>query len=280
MIKFKLYFDKDKETQWLNEMSQKGWAMTGFFAGFYRFEPCEKGKYSYQIDFGNEFFSVSDDYREFMSDSDIEIIQSWGFWVFLRKLSSEGEFQLYTDVDSQIEHYKKIRNMFKAVTVIELICLFIELFSASMTNSPLLWSFVFLILAIIIAFFNITNRTNDIIHELTERKTGIEEPRSRSISIFLILGLLLNSCVLMIKDSIPSYIVCPLQLIVIVLMLVGVYQTARKRRSLITSLSPCALPHATFPDLLLAFQVVSCHQIHEGAGVSSCLKPSAQYPEM
>ena len=230
MIKFKLYFDKDKETQWLNEMSQKGWAMTGFFAGFYRFEPCEKGKYTYQIDFGNEFFSVSDDYREFMSDSDIEIIQSWGFWVFLRKLSSEGEFQLYTDVDSQIEHYKKIRNMFKAVTVIELICLFIELFSASMTNSPLLWSFVFLILAIIIAFFNITNRTNDIIHELTERKTGIEEPRSRSISIFLIIGLLLNSCVLMMKDSIPSYIVCPLQLIVIVLMLVGVYQTARRRR--------------------------------------------------
>ena len=230
MIKFKLYFDKDKETQWLNEMSQKGWAMTGFFAGFYRFEPCEKGKYTYQIDFGNEFFSVSNDYREFMSDSDIEIIQSWGFWVFLRKLSSEGEFQLYTDVDSQIEHYKKIRNMFKAVTVIELICLFIELFSASMTNSPLLWSFVFLILAIIIAFFNITNRTNDIIHELTERKTGIEEPRSRSISIFLIIGLLLNSCVLMMKDSIPSYIVCPLQLIVIVLMLVGVYQTARKRR--------------------------------------------------
>ena len=230
MIKFKLYFDKDKETQWLNEMSQKGWAMTGFFAGFYRFEPCEKGKYTYQIDFGNEFFSVSDDYREFMSDSDIEIIQSWGFWVFLRKLSSEGEFQLYTDVDSQIEHYKKIRNMFKAVTVIELICLFIELFSASMTNSPLLWSFVFLILAIIIAFFNITNRTNDIIHELTERKTGIEEPRSRSISIFLIIGLLLNSCVLMMKDSIPSYIVCPLQLIVIALMLVGVYQTARKRK--------------------------------------------------
>ena len=230
MIRFKLYFDKDKETKWLNDMADQGWAMNGFFAGFYRFEPCEKGKYTYQIDFGNEFFSVSNDYREFMSDSDIEIIQSWGFWVFLRKLSSEGEFQLYTDVDSQIEHYKKIRNMFKAVTVIELICLFIELFSASMTKSPLLWSFVFLILAIIIAFVNITFRTNDIIHELTERKTGIEEPRSKSISIFLIIGLLLNSCVLMMKDSIPSYIVCPLQLIVIVLMLVGVYQTARKRR--------------------------------------------------
>ena len=92
MIRFKLYFDKDKETRWLNDMADQGWAMNGFFAGFYRFEPCEKGKYTYQIDFGNEFFSVSDDYREFMSDSDIEIIQSWGFWVFLRMLSSEGDF--------------------------------------------------------------------------------------------------------------------------------------------------------------------------------------------
>ena len=63
MIKFKLYFDKDKETAWLNEMSSNGWSMNGFFAGFYRFEPCEKGKYTYQIDFGNKLFSVSDDYK-------------------------------------------------------------------------------------------------------------------------------------------------------------------------------------------------------------------------
>lgn len=41
MIRFRLYFDKDKETAWLNEMSGCGWAMNGFFAGFYRFEKCE-----------------------------------------------------------------------------------------------------------------------------------------------------------------------------------------------------------------------------------------------
>ena len=56
MIKFKLCFDKDKETQWLNEMANLWWAMTSFFVGFYKFERCEKGKYSYQIDFGNKFF--------------------------------------------------------------------------------------------------------------------------------------------------------------------------------------------------------------------------------
>ena len=107
MIKFKLYFDKDKETAWLNEMSSNGWSMNGFFAGFYRFEPCEKGKYTYQIDFGNKLFSVSDDYKEFMAEADIEIVQTWGFWVFLRKLTAKGDFELYTDVDSQIDHYKK-----------------------------------------------------------------------------------------------------------------------------------------------------------------------------
>ena len=33
MIKFKLYLDKDAETNWLNEMSEKGWASLIFFRG-------------------------------------------------------------------------------------------------------------------------------------------------------------------------------------------------------------------------------------------------------
>lgn len=54
MIKFRLYYDKDKETEWLNGLANEGWAMKGFFAGFYSFEPCEKGEYTYQIDFSNK----------------------------------------------------------------------------------------------------------------------------------------------------------------------------------------------------------------------------------
>ena len=34
MIRFRLYFDKDAETKWLNEMAEQGWAMKSFFAGF------------------------------------------------------------------------------------------------------------------------------------------------------------------------------------------------------------------------------------------------------
>ena len=50
MKKFKLYFDKEKEETWLNEMCGKGLAMTKFFLGVYTFAPCEPGAYIYQID--------------------------------------------------------------------------------------------------------------------------------------------------------------------------------------------------------------------------------------
>lgn len=29
MLKFRMLFDKDAETEWLNSMAQNGWAMTG-----------------------------------------------------------------------------------------------------------------------------------------------------------------------------------------------------------------------------------------------------------
>ena len=100
MIQFRLYFDKDAETQWLNHMSAQGWAMKRFFAGFYSFEKSGKGEYTYQVDFGDRMFKVSDAYREFMQDTGIEIVQTWGYWVILRRKASDGKFELYTDVDS------------------------------------------------------------------------------------------------------------------------------------------------------------------------------------
>ena len=72
MIRFRLYYDKDKETEWLNDMVSEGWAMKGFFCGFYKFEKCEKGEYIYQIDFGDTLYSVSDEYRELMNDLGVE----------------------------------------------------------------------------------------------------------------------------------------------------------------------------------------------------------------
>lgn len=38
MKKFRLYLDKDKETEWLNQLAKEGYALKKFFAGVYTFE--------------------------------------------------------------------------------------------------------------------------------------------------------------------------------------------------------------------------------------------------
>ncbi len=231
MIKFRLYYDKDAETEWLNQMSAEGWAMKRFFAGFYRFEACEKGEYLYQVDFGEKFFSISDDYREFMQDTGAEIIQSWGYWILLRKPASEGKFELYTDVDSSIEHYRKIRRMFKIATILELICLIIELF-AGVSGNHIGYAFSCKIVVILLAMVNAVYKTNRIIAGLQERRGETAHAKeNRHVSPVLISGLLLNSCALAIGESVSSSVKYTVQIIAIVFMLTGVYFTGKSFRN-------------------------------------------------
>ena len=66
MLKFKLYYDKDAEEDWLKEMCLNGWAFKKFFLGFYTFEKCEPGEYNYQIDLLDSWSGEKDDYAAFM----------------------------------------------------------------------------------------------------------------------------------------------------------------------------------------------------------------------
>lgn len=229
MMKFRFFYDKDAETEWLNQMAADGYAMTVFFAGFYKFETCRPGEYVYQIDFGNSFFKINKDYREFMQDTGVEVLQAWGPWVFLRKPASEGRFELYTDVDSGIEHYSKIRKMFKILTIIELICFFMELFAALEGNT---WAYVclFLIGALLIVFVNTVFKINQVIAGLQERKG--EQPSvntGRKVSLLLPCGLLLNSCALLVEETVWPTARHVIQIAAIVCMLAGIYRTARLR---------------------------------------------------
>lgn len=230
MIRFKLYMDKDAETKWLNEMSEEGWAMKSFFIGFYRFEKSEKGKYAYQIDFGEKLFKVSNEYREFMQEAGIEIVQTWGWWVILRKLASEGEFELYTDVESSIEHYSKIRRMFKIGAVIEIVCLWMEIMAATIGQVSFAVVAAFFIGAILIVFIRMAIHTTNIINNLKERQTGIPVEKKKNVSPVLAVGLLLNGVALMIQESVSKGIVHAVQIFAIILMLAGIWDICRKNR--------------------------------------------------
>ena len=227
MTKFRLYYDKDKETTWINDMAAQGYALTGYCMGFYKFEECEPGKYTYQIDFGDKMFAVDDNYREFMAENSIEIISLWGYWIILRKLASDGEFELYTDVDSSIEHYTKILKMFKVVTIIELICFMVEVLGA-MQGVAIGFFGMLLIGAIVIVCMRATISTKRKIAELKERKgevvTGLATGKTSPV---LISGLLLSTCALALKNgsTVSDPIIMSIQIIAIVLMLVGIYQS-------------------------------------------------------
>lgn len=223
MKKFRLYFDKDKETEWINNLAKEGYALTKFFAGLYTFEKCEPGEYIYQIDLGNKMFAVQEGYKEFMEENDVEIVQTWGMWIFLRKKAQKGDFVLYTDVDSSIEHYTKIRNMFKVVTILELLCFMLE-FVCYMQGADFgLWGML-LIAILIIGLLNAIVKTNQTIAELKERKGIPYEKNFAKQSPVLVAGLLLNCAAMGIPETVNHYITLSVRIFAIILMLIGIYQ--------------------------------------------------------
>lgn len=228
MIRFRLYYNKDTETEWLNKMAADGWALTGFFAGFYRFEECEKGEYTYQVDFGDQLFSVSSEYRELMEELGVEIVTLWGYWIILRKRTADGPFELYTDVESQIEHYTKILRMFKVVCILEIICMLIEV-AGGLSGNPLGWAAAVLLASFVLVCVNAVGKTKGVLAELEARKSGIEQESSvRTISVLLPTGLLINACLLAAQDSISPTIHMVLQILAIILMAAGLILTVKQ----------------------------------------------------
>lgn len=228
MIRFRLYYNKDTETVWLNKMAADGWALTGFFAGFYRFEQCEKGEYTYQVDLGEQLFSVSSEYRELMEELGVEIVTLWGYWIILRKRTADGPFELYTDVESQIEHYTKILRMFKVVCILEIICMLIEV-AGGLSGNPLGWAAAVLLASFVLVCVNAVGKTKGVLAELEARKSGIEQESSvRTISVLLPTGLLINACLLAAQDSISPTIHMVLQILAIILMAAGLILTVKQ----------------------------------------------------
>lgn len=120
LVRWKFYFNKDKEVQWLNEMAAKGWSMKSFFAGRYTFEQTQPGEYLYQVELLPRNVKEKAEYLHFLEhEMGVELVQEWGFWIFLRKKASEGPFELYTDASSKAEHCRKISHLFFAVAGLE-----------------------------------------------------------------------------------------------------------------------------------------------------------------
>lgn len=110
MIKFRWYYDIDAEEEYLNKMSRKGYYLESYKGGFYKFKKIKETDYTYRVDLvSNKSQEEVQEYIDLVRESGAKLIQNNGVWIYFRK---KGDFKLYTDVDSQLDFYNRIKKMF------------------------------------------------------------------------------------------------------------------------------------------------------------------------
>jgi len=110
----RLYWDFEKEERWLNEMAAKGWNLVRYSLGSYRFESGEPGTWVYRIELlpGGRRRAASREYLTLLRDTGVETVATYMRWVYLRRLAARGAFELFTDLESRIAHYRRVLRLF------------------------------------------------------------------------------------------------------------------------------------------------------------------------
>lgn len=109
-------WDFEKEEKWLNTMAMEGWTLCEVGFCKYVFEKTEPGEYIIRL----EMHQKDRDYEQFMNELGAEIVGRITVWAYYRRKASEGSFDLFSDIDSRIEHLNRIAGMMLAVTLLNL----------------------------------------------------------------------------------------------------------------------------------------------------------------
>lgn len=106
-----LAWEFDKEERWLNLMAMQGWKLVsvGFFR--YTFRSCEAGEYTVRLAMNGR----DEGYISFMEEMGAEYIGGIMQWGYFCKKSAEGEFKIFSDIDSKIAHIDRISKILAAV---------------------------------------------------------------------------------------------------------------------------------------------------------------------
>ncbi len=106
-------WDYEKEELWLNAMAQEGWALQRVGFATYYFEKTEPGEYIVRL----ECRKKDEGYVSFVTDMGAEYIGRIAMWVYFRRKSELGEFELNSDLDSRIDQLTIINRMLLLVGV-------------------------------------------------------------------------------------------------------------------------------------------------------------------
>lgn len=113
----------DKEIEWLNEMSEKGYHLIHANFGKYKFEEDKSKKYVYDIQSLKfiDFNGKDDEYVDFLKEANIEKVSRVFNWYYFRKEKiGDSEVVLFSDLTSKINHLSSI--MKKLIILFIFIC--------------------------------------------------------------------------------------------------------------------------------------------------------------
>ncbi len=136
-VVWKAYWDFEKEEKWLNEMSAKGMALTDCSWCRYVFTEAPSNEYIYRLELLEHLPSHAESiaYINFLEESGIECVATYWRWIYLRKKSSEGPFNIYSDFESKIKHYKRVSAFLGPIGGLNLIVFLINIINGIVVSS-------------------------------------------------------------------------------------------------------------------------------------------------
>ena len=133
MTKYRWFWvwDFEKEERWLNEMAANGWTLVEVGYCCYTFEKTDDNEYTVRL----EMHPFDEDYISFMEQTGAEYIGRVLQWIYFRKKSELGRFDIFSDLDSRISHLSKIHKMILMLGLANLIIGIANLLSSRSINS-------------------------------------------------------------------------------------------------------------------------------------------------
>ncbi|MGN0592825.1 MAG: DUF2812 domain-containing protein [Ruminococcus sp.] len=113
----------DKEEKWLNEMAAKGLALVSVGFCRFEFEECVPGEYAICLQLLKHMpcHAESQHYLSFVEETGAEHIGSCMRWVYFRKKTTEGKFELLSDSTSRIRQLNLIISMIVLLSLANLL---------------------------------------------------------------------------------------------------------------------------------------------------------------
>lgn len=103
-------WEPDKEEAWLNEMAAEGLVLSDVGWCRYTFEERTPGTYTVRLELLDVMPSTkqSQDYIRFVEETGAEYVGKCLRWAYFRKQTTDGGFDLFSDLDSRVKHFNRI----------------------------------------------------------------------------------------------------------------------------------------------------------------------------